>query len=149
MTPFWREFLRGCLHGVLLGWPAAVVILMVSRCAPSPAFAASCPDWDVPATSKVRVQFPGPCSAPEAYVHAVIDVGRAITNLSAVYPDVPSLLAPWECVWIERRWVPCLRSRCVAPTADVDPGEFSTPRGATGGPVPVACGRIWGQPSAP
>jgi len=150
VTPYWRAwwrgFARGWIQGCAIGWPIAATVLIVDRCAPLPAFGASCPDWDVPAASKVRVQFPGPCSPPEAFVHAVIDVGVGIRSLSETYPGVPGLLAPWECVWVERRWVGCLRSRCVAPTADVDPGEFSTPRGATGGPVPVACRHVWGTP---
>jgi len=145
MTSFWRGFCRGYLRANVIGWPIAVAILIVARCAPAPAFAASCPDWDVPATSKVRVQFQGPCSAPAAFIHAVIDVGVAVQNISAASPGIPYQLEPDECAWIPRRWVGCLRSRCVGATADVDPGEFSSPRGTAAAPA-RPCVHTWGHP---
>jgi hypothetical protein len=105
---------------------------------------AACPDFTAPPTKQL-VQFPGPCPAVRPLLHVVVDVGVAVENVGKASPGVPHQLRPDECAWVPRRWVGCLRSRCVGSTADVEPGTFTSPRG--GNPVTtLVCPQTWGTP---
>lgn len=127
--------------------PASVVLAAIISCFAAGVAQAACPDTSATA-GRVRVQFPGPCDPARPFLAPLVDVGIALQTLpgsGATGPGVPYLLAPGECVWLERRWLPCLRSRCVGATSDVEPGDLTRPRGM--GATPGAtCAREWGAP---
>lgn len=119
-------------------WGAIIAMLVASPAA------AGCPDYT--ATGKARIQLVGPCHQDRPFVMPAIDVGVKCQNLPEIDPTLPYLYSPGECFWVEKQWLPCLRSRCIAPNANVEPGDWTSPRGYQQAPPGATCTRTWGSP---